>query len=122
MSLVRQEPGGVPERRKPKPSKSLARKGGAVRKQKFDMPVGGGAKKIDDRVQEPPIGSVLKVSGQHVGYDGRTYPVVYDYAVIRAGNGRWYTTGASCPYDGYSWSGFLEFLASLVNPVGERLK
>lgn len=34
----------------------------------------------------------------------------YNYAARRAGNGRWYTTGATCPERGYSWEQLLDFI------------
>lgn len=34
----------------------------------------------------------------------------YDYAAIRTGSGRWFTTGSTCPRSGYSWSQLLAFI------------
>lgn len=76
----------------------------------------------DDSIIEPPIGTVIKISGEHRGsYEGPAKGRRYDYAAIRASNGRWYTTGSTCPPFGYRWSNFLDFLISLDNATGERL-
>lgn len=75
----------------------------------------------DGRIVEPPLGSVVKLSGRHKGYHGQASPIRYDYAAIRAGNGRWYTTGATCPPSGYSWQGLLDFITDFIEPKGERL-
>ena len=75
----------------------------------------------DGRLVEPPIGAVIKISGRHKQYYGNPSPVRYDYAIIRAGNGRWYTTGSSCPPFGYSWKGLLDWIVTLIEPTGERL-
>ena len=75
----------------------------------------------DGSIKEPPIGSVIKLSGRHTQFGGAASPIRYDYAAIRAGNGRWYTTGSSCPISGYSWQGLLDFITKFIDPRGERL-
>jgi hypothetical protein len=75
----------------------------------------------DGTIVEPPIGAVLRISGQLQNSYGGARGKTYDYAVIRAGNGRWYTTGSSCPTFGYSWAGLLQFLSTFIDPTGERL-
>lgn len=76
---------------------------------------------ITDKIVEPPIGSVVKVSGKFANSTGEFAKIRYDYAAIRAGNGYWFTTGSTCPVAGYSWEEFLFFLAQFVEPKGERL-
>jgi len=75
----------------------------------------------DDTIIEPPIGTVIKISGELRGSYGVGEGRRYDYAAIRAGNGRWYTTGATCPTFGYNWPEFLRFLQGFIDPTGERL-
>jgi hypothetical protein len=52
---------------------------------------------------EPPIGSVIRFDLRF--YDGGNDLAgqLYSYAALRANNGRWYTTGASCPPQGWDW-------------------
>lgn len=71
--------------------------------------------------QEPPKGTVLKVSGTLKGSYGVGAGRVYDYAIIRANNGRWYTSGSTCPADGYDWRGLLRFFMEFESAKGERL-
>jgi hypothetical protein len=77
---------------------------------------------VDGAIIEPPIGAVIAITGEHPNSYGVARGRRYDYAAIRAGNGRWYTTGSSCPPFGYGWQQFLEFLISLENAEGERLR
>ena len=74
-----------------------------------------------DAVTEPPIGAVVKFAGQHRDFSGRPSPVRYEYAAIRANNGRWYTTGSSCPPQGFDYAGLNRFLSTLIDPTGVRL-
>jgi hypothetical protein len=53
---------------------------------------------------EPTSGAV-RFSRRFVG--GK--PISYDFAAVRAGNGRWYTTGPTCPLAGYTWKGLVAF-------------
>lgn len=70
---------------------------------------------------EPPKGTVLKVSGELMGSYGVGAGRVYDYAIIRANNGRWYTSGSTCPVEGYDWRGLLRFLMEFKSAKGVRL-
>lgn len=70
---------------------------------------------------EPPKGTVLKVSGELMGSYGVGAGRVYDYAIIRANNGRWYTSGATCPEHGYDWRGLLLFFMEFKSAKGVRL-
>lgn len=41
----------------------------------------------------------------------------YHYAAVLAG-GRWYTTGSSCPRDGYTWEQLVDFIRSGYATIG----
>ncbi len=99
------------------------RTGSAGRNKPSPLPfdVGDDMRFGERNVTEPPIGAVIKVTGEHLDTYGPTRGKRYDYAIIRANNGRWYTTGSSCPHHGYDWAGLKLFLLGLGKPVGRRL-
>jgi hypothetical protein len=53
---------------------------------------------------QPGIGAVIKFSRGD-----------YDYAAIRASNGSWYTTGSTCPRNGYTWAELIRVIST--NPI-----
>ena len=119
MTLIPFEP-----RRKAVTQKSGSHKPVSLQAPKLNVDVGGHFMfnmTAGPPYQEPPRGTVLKVSGELQGSEGVARGRVYDYAVIRANNGRWYTSGSTCPVDGYSWQGLLQFLATFRNAKGVRL-
>lgn len=75
----------------------------------------------DGTIVEPEVGTVFKVSGQLRNSYGAAAGRFYDYAIIRARNGRWYTTGSSCPPFGMNWNAVLRFLETFIDPRAERL-
>jgi hypothetical protein len=72
-------------------------------------------------IGEPPIDTVIAFSGTRPATKN-AIATRFEYAAIRAGNGRWYTTGRSCPAFGYSWGGLLNFIASFPDGEVERLR
>jgi hypothetical protein len=99
------------------PGKRVAK----IRPAPIPFNVGDDQRMGERELVEPPIGAVIKVTGEHLDTYGPTRGKRYDYAIIRANNGRWYTTGSSCPYAGYDWNGLKQFLLKLGKPVGKRL-
>lgn len=53
-------------------------------------------------IEEPEDGGVLRFAVQFGA-------ITYNYAAIRTG-GKWYTTGAGCPKDGYGWEALFRFI------------
>jgi hypothetical protein len=53
---------------------------------------------------QPEDGAVLKFALQF-----ESWGPMYRYAALRV-NGRWYTTGHSCPDGGYSWRELIDFI------------
>lgn len=69
---------------------------------------------------EPPKGSVITFTGGHRDFIGKTTQKRYDYAALRAKDGNWYTTGATCPRWGYSWKELRTFMnTTLVKTEGK---
>lgn len=99
-------------------------KGGTVAHLKRGMQVGGFYpfnEETGPLYTEPPIGTVLKVTAEIIGSEGAAKGRRYDYAIIRANNGRWYTSGSTCPEHGYDWQGLMRFFLTLKNATGVRL-
>lgn len=41
---------------------------------------------------------------------GSTHWGTYDFAAIKVGTGRWYTTGSTCPVNGHTWKQLWDFI------------
>lgn len=61
---------------------------------------------------EPDVG-LITFEVQH-DRDGK----LYEYAARKAANGRWFTTGSTCPTTGYTWPKLVQFIKSGIGKAG----
>lgn len=61
-------------------------------------------------------GAIVRFMLKHLEDGRQTNHKVYFYAAVRV-EGRWFTTGSTCPPLGYSWEGLWRFIAhnQLIN-------
>lgn len=67
----------------------------------------------EDEIEEPKErGSIIRFSLVHDANPKKSYR----YAAIKTVRGKWFTTGSSCPQQGYTWAELLKVLRNEHHP------